>query len=713
MLTIAISMSMEEETKPEQPVQAEAEPASAPTAVSPSEGNRLAAFVLAVIMFAGAACFWVVLHFVSGTVRTPSFALRSSSDVNASQKSADDIVRAILSGAKITIEEIKQLPQSRRESVGLTPLTAAIIAGRSELALSIIRSGLGLEHVVSAALDRELFHKALDRLLHDHRELCARSSSSPLVLAAMLGDVSLTNALLEKNVMVDQPNGRDVSALFCAAMGGNTNVTARLFEAGASSAAKTHDGMTLLMAAASSGNPHVISLVVDQAKPDLSEQGPNGWTALHYLANNPSASKEGTMVLLKAGAPAEALDAELNTPVMLAAHKGNVELVTALIRPAGDLQRRNKIGETAWEIAERSGNLKLTRLLHPEYQLFAGVLTKSRYLMQLALDHGANINVADRDGVTPLIFAVTEGRPRALQRLFAFDNGPRFTVGAAGNIVSVSNRELSRRTQTIISVSETLEQGRLRDLERDVRALGLVSGDEEAGADLVFPPQINFGSFRDEDTPQEVAEDNLFFRHLRAGPDATVAFLLDHGADVNQPDSSGNTPLLYAVQIENPAMALLLVEQGANPNAENENGLSPLYHAIKLNRTPIVRAMLDKVNALPRAADQMLLSAAEHQQYPIVSRLLERGAAPDPEDQAGRRLMFLALAREDLKLAEILLKAGAELNFQDKTLRTLYRYAERESRRNLLQFFKAHGKSWESFALDNKKETAASGGRNL
>ena len=55
--------------------------------------------------------------------------------------------------------------------------------------------------------------------------------------------------------------------------------------------------------------------------------------------------------------------------------------------------------------------------------------------------------------------------------------------------------------------------------------------------------------------------------------------LIKSGADVNERDDAGQTPLIWAVFRGDPAMAKLLLEKGADVNLCSTLGDSPLWHA--------------------------------------------------------------------------------------------------------------------------------------
>ncbi|KAK3356438.1 hypothetical protein B0T25DRAFT_565807 [Lasiosphaeria hispida] len=56
-----------------------------------------------------------------------------------------------------------------------------------------------------------------------------------------------------------------------------------------------------------------------------------------------------------------------------------------------------------------------------------------------------------------------------------------------------------------------------------------------------------------------------------------VAFLLDHGADLNRPDVDGDTPFLCALYGNQTKTGILLLRRGSNPSAVNKSGQNALH----------------------------------------------------------------------------------------------------------------------------------------
>jgi ankyrin repeat protein len=91
-----------------------------------------------------------------------------------------------------------------------------------------------------------------------------------------------------------------------------------------------------------------------------------------------------------------------------------------------------------------------------------------------------------------------------------------------------------------------------------------------------------------------------------------VEYMINHGADVNTVDKYGITPLIGAVEINNPGMANLLIDKGANLNHLSKSGDNILNWAVSL------------------VADH-----TEDQIIPLIALLIRRGAKYDVPNHKG------------------------------------------------------------------------------
>ena len=69
----------------------------------------------------------------------------------------------------------------------------------------------------------------------------------------------------------------------------------------------------------------------------------------------------------------------------------------------------------------------------------------------------------------------------------------------------------------------------------------------------------------------------------RSGCDRCAVAIVKAGADVNQPNPDGITPLLNALDNRDFDIANFLLHKGANPNTWDMNGRTPLYVAVDMN----------------------------------------------------------------------------------------------------------------------------------
>jgi hypothetical protein len=80
----------------------------------------------------------------------------------------------------------------------------------------------------------------------------------------------------------------------------------------------------------------------------------------------------------------------------------------------------------------------------------------------------------------------------------------------------------------------------------------------------------------------------------KQGHPGTAKALIKKGADVNEPDSHGDTPLMLAARDGHTATAEVLLESGADIDVQNTCGYTALMLAALKPSTRIVKALLEK-----------------------------------------------------------------------------------------------------------------------
>lgn len=192
------------------------------------------------------------------------------------------------------------------------------------------------------------------------------------------------------------------------------------------------------------------------------------------------------------------------------------------------------------------------------------------------------------------------------------------------------------------------------------------------------------------------------------GFDSMVAFLLDHGADIEKPGKGlcfcGNgenqahlnfppdeghgvcfdeeymmadenglcwTPLHFALCRGRESTAMVLLGRGANPQVtcpcDDEGPWSALHTATRLNQRPIIHYLLDNklvdINEAGRQGMTPLLLAFYEKHYSLADMYIDRGAninAVWNSRDGGWTIFGMACLREDFQRASDLLRRGAD-----------------------------------------------------
>lgn len=147
---------------------------------------------------------------------------------------------------------------------------------------------------------------------------------------------------------------------------------------------------------------------------------------------------------------------------------------------------------------------------------------------------------------------------------------------------------------------------------------------------------------------------------------ATAELLIGAGANVNTSDDEGVTPLSLACLNASVPMVEILLKAGANPNAAQLNGETPLMTAGHTGNVGVVRLLLAHgadVNAKESSRGQTALMLAVAENHPdVVQVMIENKADVHAHSKNGFTPLLFAAQQGNIQSAELLLKAGSDVN---------------------------------------------------
>ena len=302
-----------------------------------------------------------------------------------------------------------------------------------------------------------------------------------------------------------------------------------------------------------------------------------------------------------------------------------------------------------------------------------------------------DINVKDRHGATPLMYAAAVGSTDAMRMLLAagadakaknaFDATP--LIWAAPNLEKVrllvdAGADVNARSkQGITPLLVAASTAGSIDIARFLMAHG--ASVKSGGASAADSPET---ASQNGGMPQpRKALDQGDFTPLLAAASANdlemARLFIEKGVDVNAATSRGDTPLQYAAGAGNLAMVKLLLAKGADVNAATSgslqvrkgpialNHLSPLMYAAPYGTPELIKTLVDagaKVNAQDiRGMTPLMLAVSSETQNAEVARLLvASGTDLKTKSLLGETALDWARKYGDADVIGLLQKAAGE-----------------------------------------------------
>eukprot|EP00931_Biecheleriopsis_adriatica_P054670 TRINITY_DN32197_c0_g2_i1.p1 TRINITY_DN32197_c0_g2~~TRINITY_DN32197_c0_g2_i1.p1 ORF type:complete len:821 (-),score=197.80 TRINITY_DN32197_c0_g2_i1:49-2511(-) len=166
------------------------------------------------------------------------------------------------------------------------------------------------------------------------------------------------------------------------------------------------EGNTPLMMASRRNHVAASELLISR-KANLNKTNLNGWTSLIWCAIN--GCEDVAQLLIQAGVDYNTADLEGRTACMWAARHGHLGMVETLLANGLNLLQADEAGLTVLEHAQEQLEMRsLIAAVQEMYdQLQTAVRTNDLEGVRSAIEAGANLNLRDGDGFTPLMWAAT------------------------------------------------------------------------------------------------------------------------------------------------------------------------------------------------------------------------------------------------------------------------------------------------------------------
>jgi ankyrin repeat protein len=152
---------------------------------------------------------------------------------------------------------------------------------------------------------------------------------------------------------------------------------------------------------------------------------------------------------------------------------------------------------------------------------------------------------------------------------------------------------------------------------------------------------------------------------VRHGDVQQVRSQLKAGANVNQPEGDGATPLHWAAYRDSVDLVQLLLAAGASAQAANDLGVTPLHLAAANGNVATLRLLLDRqanANAAAASGVTPVMEAARNGRADAVRLLVAHGADVNARESArGQTALMWAVARHHAGIVKALLENGADV----------------------------------------------------
>ena len=427
--------------------------------------------------------------------------------------------------------------------------------------------------------------------------------------------------------------------------------------------------VSMLSTAASLGLTRIVRHLIDSGH-DLDSADNTGATALIKAAE--AGYTDTVRILVTADADIDRADAGGSTALIEAARSGHKETVTALLEGNPNIEARTVHGNSAVYYAVLRGQKSIVELLlnnganiEAEHNILgAAVLSRNAPMIQY-INGMADINSNIDDIRSSLLVYMRHGRwLRSVEFInVLLEEGADLTCSVDGGETPI---HLAAQNGHIDPVKFLLKQGVDPNL-RTADGYTPLHWASFRGSLEVIDLLLRSGA---DITAQNNAGETVLHTCMYYKPhEEVMAVLLAQGARAATTDNSGRSALHQAARRGFKSNVHSLLHNGADIEAKDAQGWTPLQLAAAAGHHDTVHQLLERKPILGQPCYQSLLDSAhlrdaiKAKDIPLAQRLLgDERIMIDPASRSGRSSLHYAAKNGLVAIVKALIERGASIN---------------------------------------------------
>jgi ankyrin repeat protein len=454
--------------------------------------------------------------------------------------------------------------------------------------------------------------------------------------------------LIEKGAAYKAKNKEGYTALLLAAANGSYSALTVLLDAGANPNAKTKQGDTVLHFAAANLPSSILNRLVS-SKAKVSAKNKNGMTPLMFAASS-TYHYSNITTLINLGANVNSFDNAGRTALMIAASGNtNEEAIDVFITssPGMDIDKKSK---------DKNARTAL---------MFALSQNPNEDMALKLISHGADINARDKNGNTPLIIAASNRKSLDLLFQLRMKGADLSRVNKGGDnvlLAAIRRNASDEIIKYLILINEDINH-----TNKKGESVLLVAAKFSTKESDIFR-FIEAGARIDAVTRQGYSLWDLI---------AENAFLYSAESLWGlHPHSDKNLELLRLSSASTGLIDLKkVVDEGAHLEVRDGIGRTPLMLALlSENGDETVKALLDlgaNVSALSSSGSSLMMAARNCDKPSIIELLVEAGADINYSSHDGLTLLMIAARyNKNTAIVDKLIELGANISARDNYSRS-------------------------------------------